>query len=67
MARIGQRLRDARTAKSISLERVAEDTNIGLRYLTGLENDDHSAFPGEPYVVGFMRNYAEYLGLDGVA
>ena len=65
MARIGPLLKDARTARAISLDRVAEDTNIGLRYLSALEQDDFTIFPGEPYVVGFMRNYAEYLGLDG--
>lgn len=65
MARIGPLLKDARASRALSLDRVAEDTNIGIRYLSGLEQDDFSMFPGEPYIVGFMRNYAEYLGLDG--
>lgn len=60
---IGERLRKAREQKNLSHEYVARETNIAKRYLQALEDEDFSAFPGEPYLLGFLRNYAEYLGL----
>jgi cytoskeletal protein RodZ len=64
MAPIGELLRSAREQKSLSLDRVAEETNIAKRYLAALEAEDFTVFPGDPYVIGFLRNYAEYLGLS---
>ena len=64
MTPIGENLRAARERKGLTLERVADETNIAKRYLTGLETEDFTVFPGEPYVIGFLRNYAEYLGLS---
>jgi cytoskeletal protein RodZ len=61
---LGERLRQAREAKGYSLDQVSRDTNIAARYLQGLEEEDFSGFPGEPYILGFLRNYSEYLGLD---
>jgi hypothetical protein len=43
---------------------VSRDTNIAVRYIKALEEEDFSCFPGEPYILGFLRNYSEYLGLD---
>jgi cytoskeletal protein RodZ len=63
MTPIGEQLRAARERKGLTLDRVADETNIAKRYLTGLETEDFSVFPGDPYVIGFLRNYAEYLGL----
>lgn len=64
MGEIGFILQEARLKKGLTLERVADDTNISVRFLSKLENDDFTGFPGEPYIVGFLRNYADYLGLD---
>lgn len=64
MNAIGEELRAARTAKGLNLEQVSEETNIARRYLAALEDEDFSVFPGDPYVIGFLRTYAEYLGLD---
>ncbi|HTX73577.1 MAG TPA: helix-turn-helix domain-containing protein [Rectinemataceae bacterium] len=63
MAPIGEVLRSAREQKSLSLDRVADETNIAKRYLAALEAEDFTVFPGDPYVIGFLRNYADYLGL----
>jgi cytoskeleton protein RodZ len=63
MTPIGEQLRAARERKGLTLDRVADETNIAKRYLNGLESEDFSVFPGDPYVIGFLRNYAEYLGL----
>jgi cytoskeleton protein RodZ len=64
MTPIGEQLRAARERKGLTLERVADETNIAKRYLNGLETEDFSVFPGDPYVIGFLRNYADYLGLQ---
>lgn len=64
MQDIGNVLQTARNEKQISLEQAGRETNIARRYLEGLETGMYEVFPGEPYVVGFLRNYAEYLGLN---
>jgi cytoskeletal protein RodZ len=63
MTAIGEQLRAARERKGLSLDRVADETNIAKRYLAALEAEDFTVFPGDPYLIGFLRNYAEYLGL----
>jgi cytoskeleton protein RodZ len=63
MAPIGDQLRAARERKGLTLERVADETNIAKRYLAALEAEDFGVFPGDPYAIGFLRNYADYLGL----
>ncbi len=67
MAKIGSILQETRLSKGLTLDSIAEETNISARFLFKLENDDHTGFPGEPYIIGFIRNYAEYLGLDAEA
>jgi len=64
MTPIGEQLRAARERKGLTLDRVADETNISKRYLAALEEEDFASFPGDPYVIGFLRNYAEYLGLS---
>ena len=64
MQDIGNVLEKARNEKQISLEQASRETNIARRYLEALETGMYEVFPGEPYVVGFLRNYAEYLGLN---
>ena len=63
MTPIGEQLRAARERKGLTLDRVADETNIAKRYIAGLEAEDFTVFPGDPYVIGFLRNYADYLGL----
>ncbi|GAB1456782.1 MAG: helix-turn-helix domain-containing protein [Spirochaetia bacterium] len=64
---IGEQLKTAREARGLSIEYVADETNIARRYISAMENEDFSVFPGEPYIIGFLRNYAEYLGLESAA
>ncbi len=61
---IGDQLKTAREARGLSIEYVAGETNIAKRYIAAMEVEDFSVFPGDPYIVGFLRNYAEYLGID---
>jgi cytoskeletal protein RodZ len=61
---LGEKLKTAREEKGFSFDQVSRETNIAARYLEALEAEDFSGFPGEPYIIGFLRNYGAYLGLD---
>jgi len=64
MESLGQKLREARERHNVSLEQVARDTHISKQYLEALEEESFGMIPGETYIVGFLRNYAEYLALN---
>ncbi len=48
----------------LTLEQAAEDTRIREKFLRALESGDYQTLPGAVYTKGFLRNYAEYLGLE---
>ena len=64
MESYGELLKKARENKNLSIEEVARSTTIARQYLVGLEEETDEVFPGEPYLVGFLKNYGDYLGLD---
>ena len=64
---IGERLREARTARGVGLPEIEQRTKIRARYLRALEEEQWDLLPGEAYVRGFLRTYANFLGLDGAA
>lgn len=64
MKSIGETLKEAREGKGISIQQVAMDLNISKEYLAALENEEFDIFPAEAYLLGFLRNYSEFLGLD---
>ncbi|MEN6296413.1 MAG: helix-turn-helix domain-containing protein [Rectinema sp.] len=66
MGKVGSIFRDARLGKGLTLDQVSDETNISKRFLQGIEADNFEGFPGEVYVLGFLRNYAEFLGLDAL-
>lgn len=61
---IGQQLRQTRQARELSLEQVSKATRIRPHYLQALEAGDFEALPSPLQARGFLRLYAEYLGLD---
>lgn len=63
MGRLGDALRAQRERLGRSLEDAAEDTRIREKFLRALEEGDYQTLPGAVYTKGFLRNYAEYLGL----
>ncbi|MDX2242760.1 MAG: DUF4115 domain-containing protein [Leptolyngbyaceae cyanobacterium bins.302] len=65
LKQIGEYLLQVREKQSISLERVAKDTFIPLRLLTALEAGESDRLPEPVYIKGFIRRYADALGLDG--
>jgi Helix-turn-helix domain/RodZ C-terminal domain len=62
---IGNSLREARYRQQLELSEVEQATKIRARYLTALEEESFDALPAQTYVKGFLRTYADYLGLDG--
>ena len=62
---IGQQLRQAREARQLSLEQASRALHIRLHYLQAIENGKLEAMPSEVQARGFLRAYADYLGLDG--
>jgi hypothetical protein len=65
MFAIGDSLREARTRRGLSAADVHKSIRIRERYLTALEEERWEILPGEAYTKGFLRTYAEYLGLNG--
>ena len=63
MSQLGERLRAAREAQGIAVSQAAADTRILARYIIALEEGDYQYLPGDVYARGFIRNYANYLGL----
>ena len=61
---IGNSLREARLRQELDLLRAESDTKIRGRYLQALEDEQFEVLPGDTYVKGFLRTYADYLGLD---
>ena len=64
MQTIGQRLKVTREEKNLTLEKVFQAIRIRVNYLQALEDDDLSSMPSPVQARGYLRNYAEYLGLD---
>jgi cytoskeleton protein RodZ len=62
---IGATLREARQRRGLSLDDVQQSLHFRVRYLTALEEEHWDVLPGEAYTKGFLRTYAEFLGLDG--
>jgi cytoskeleton protein RodZ len=64
-AKIGPILEKARMERGLTLEEAEQATKIRKRYLSGLEREDYGVLPDAVYARGFLKTYANYLGLDG--
>lgn len=62
---IGRLLRERREALGLTLRDVQAATKIRLRYLEAIEAGETDVLPAPVYARGFVRTYANYLGLDG--
>ena len=65
MLEIGRSLREARERRGVALPEAEAVTMIRARYLEALEAERFELVPEGPYLRSFLREYAEYLGLDG--
>lgn len=64
MDEIGRVLKQTRSRLGLTLEEAERSTRIRARYLDALERGELEALPSQVQARGFLRNYAEYLGLD---
>jgi cytoskeletal protein RodZ len=62
---IGNSLREARLRQGLEIPRIEAETKIRGKYLRALEEEQFEVLPGDTYVKGFLRTYADYLGLEG--
>lgn len=66
-AAIGQKLKTARESRGLSLRQVCERTKIPINHLQALDEGNTEGLPEVVYVAGFIKRYAETVGLDGSA
>jgi hypothetical protein len=62
---IGNSLREARMRRGLDFAQAELATKVRGKYLRALEEEQFDVLPAQTYVKGFLRTYAEYLGLDG--
>ncbi len=61
---LGEKLRQAREARGVSISEVAEQTRISRLYLECIENDDYRTLPGGIFNKGFVKSFAKFVGVD---
>lgn len=64
LEKVGDMIKNARLKKKVEIEKVSKFLCIRKVYLEAIENNDYKVLPEYPYGVGFVRSYAEYLGLN---
>lgn len=65
MKRASAILESTRLDRELDFEEISKRTRIPLRYLIAFENEDISQFPTEPYCSLMVKDYADFLGLNG--
>jgi len=61
---LGEKLRQAREARGITISEVAEQTRISALYLEAIENNDYRTLPGGIFNKGFVKSFAKFVGVD---
>jgi cytoskeleton protein RodZ len=64
MTNFGASFKKARESRGISLVQIASETRISSRFLTAIENEEFNLLPGGIFNRGFVRTYAQKVGLD---
>jgi cytoskeleton protein RodZ len=62
---IGSSLREARTRQGLDINEMEFRTKVRAKYLRALEAEQFDQLPGHTYIKGFLRTYADALGMDG--
>src|SRR5260221_1367644 len=63
MIRVGEKLKEERKKKGLTLEQVAKATKIRESFLLAIEEGDYHKLPGSSYAHGFVKNYLEFVEL----
>jgi cytoskeleton protein RodZ len=64
MTNFGASFKKARESRGVSLDQIAAETRISTRFLLAIENEEFNLLPGGIFNRGFVRSYAEKVGLD---
>ena len=64
MPSFGEKLKQEREKRKITLEQISGSTKIGTRMLQALEEDKFNQLPGGIFNKGFVRAYSRFVGLD---
>lgn len=62
--KVGSMIHEARLKKGIKIADASKDLCIRSAYLEAIESSNYDEVPEAPYGIGFIRSYAEYLGLN---
>lgn len=63
MIKIGDKLKEERKKRGLTLEEVSKATKIRVNFLQAIESSEYTKLPGISYAHGFVKNYIEFLGL----
>lgn len=64
MIKVGQRLKERRLQKGLTIEQVSQGTKIRPKFIQAIEKSEYSKLPSPAYASGFVRNYAEFLEMQ---
>lgn len=64
MLSVGDILREAREKKGLTLNQVEKTTRIRIKFLKAIEDNNWNFFSSKIYIVGLIKNYAKFIGLD---
>jgi len=64
MNQLGPIFKEARAKSGKTIDDAVRETKIAKKYLIAIEDENFDIFPGETYLLGFLRNYSQFLGLD---
>ena len=62
---VGDILRRERERQELTIQDVEQGTSIRAVYIEALENGEYDKLPGEVYAKGFIKNYGNFLELNG--
>ncbi|PEW53444.1 helix-turn-helix domain-containing protein, partial [Bacillus cereus] len=65
MTELGQKLKETREAKGLSIDQLHEITKIQKRHLVAIEEGNYDVLPGAFYARAFIKQYADAVGLNG--
>jgi cytoskeleton protein RodZ len=64
MPTLGEQLKQAREARKLTIKQAVQATRVRSYYIEAMETDDFSAMPSAAQARGFLRLYADFLGLN---
>jgi len=64
LSNLGDKLKREREARGVSLQEISAATRVNIKFLEALEKNDYSEYQAPVFITGFLRSYANHLGLD---